>query len=111
MIADLRRLVFGSASSSDNPVIEASSQVQGVGSTSRLTASSSGGSSLSRPDPGQRTRSIRLVRLLLPVQAPGPFSRVVKVKWKKASGRRNPLGSKGEDFVPWVPADMEGPKD
>ena len=36
---------------------------------------------------------------------------MVKVKRKRASGRRNALGSKGEDFVPWVPADMEGPQD
>ena len=52
MIADLRRLVSGSASSSGNSVIEASSRVQGAGSTSRLSASSSGGSSSSRPAPG-----------------------------------------------------------
>ena len=36
---------------------------------------------------------------------------MVKVKWKRASGRRNAPGSKGEDFVPWVPADTEGPQD
>ena len=40
-----------------------------------------------------------------------PAPRVVKVKRKKASGRRNAPGSKGEDFVPWVPADTEGPQD
>ena len=28
-----------------------------------------------------------------------------------ASRRRNAPGSKGEDFVPWVPADTEGPQD
>ena len=36
---------------------------------------------------------------------------MVKVKWKRAFGHRNTLGSKGEDFLPWVPADTEGPQD
>ena len=66
VIADLRRLVSGNASSSRNPVIEASSRVQGAESISRSSAFSSGGSSLSPPVPGQRTRSSRPERLLLP---------------------------------------------
>ena len=33
------------------------------------------------------------------------------VKPKRTSRRRNEPGSKEEDFVPWVPADTEGPKD
>ena len=45
------------------------------------------------------------------MQVAGPAPRVVKVKQKRASGRRNTLGSKGEDFVPWVPANREGPQD
>ena len=45
VIADLRCLVSGSASSSRNPIIEASSRVQGVGSISRSSAFSSEGSS------------------------------------------------------------------
>ena len=36
---------------------------------------------------------------------------MVKIKRKGAPGRQNALGSKGEDFVPWVPADTEGPQD
>ena len=36
---------------------------------------------------------------------------MVKVKRERASGRRNVPGSKGEDFVPWVPAETEGPQD
>ena len=52
VIADLRCLVSCSDSSSRNLVIEASSWVQGAGSTSRLSASSSGGSSLSPSAPG-----------------------------------------------------------
>ena len=35
----------------------------------------------------------------------------MKVKRKRASGRRNAPRSKGEDFVPWVPTDTEGPQD
>ena len=66
MIADLRRLVSGSASSSKNPTIEASSPVQGAGSTPRSSGSSSGGSSSSPPVPGHRTRSDRPKRLLPP---------------------------------------------
>ena len=109
MIADLRRLVSGSASSSRNLVNEASSRVQGIGSTSRSFASSRGGFSSPPPTPGQRTRSTRPERLLLLVQVAGPAPRVVKVKRKRASGSQNVPGSKGEDFVPWVPVEMEGP--
>ena len=103
VVADLRRLVSGSASSSKNPVIEASSRVQGSRGTSRSSASSSGDSSSSPPAGPER--------LLLPAQVVGPTPRVVKVKWKRASKRQNALGSKGEDFVPWVPTDTEGPQD
>ena len=110
MVADLRQLISGSASSSRNPVIE-SSWVNGTGSTSRPSASSSGGSSSSLPALGQRTRSSHPERLLLPSQVTGPAPRVVKVKRKRTSGLRKTPGSKGEDFVPWVPADTEGPQD
>ena len=72
MIADLRRLVSGSASSSKNPVIEALSLVQGAGSISRSSAFSSGGSSSSPLAPSQRTRNSRLECLLLPMQVAGP---------------------------------------
>ena len=36
---------------------------------------------------------------------------MVKVKRKRALGRRNAPGSRGENFVPWVPADTDGPQD
>ena len=72
VIADLRLLVSGSASSSRNPVIEASSRVQGAGSTSRSSASSSGGFSSSPSALGRRTRSTRPERLLLPTQVVEP---------------------------------------
>ena len=51
VIADLQRLFSGSASSSRNLVIKASSRVQEAGSTSRSSASLSGGSSSSPPTP------------------------------------------------------------
>ena len=101
MVANLRRLVSSNACSSRNPVIEASSRVQGARGTSRSSASSSGDSSSSPP--------ARPEHLLLPAQVAGPAPRVVKIKRKRASKRRNALGSRGEDFVPWVPADTEGP--
>ena len=41
----------------------------------------------------------------------GPAPRVVKVKRKRAFGRCNALGSKGVDFVPWVPTETEGSQD
>ena len=41
----------------------------------------------------------------------GPVPRVVKVKRKRSSKRQNAPGSKGEDFIPWVPADTEGSHD
>ena len=60
MIADLRRLVSGSASSFRNCVIEASSRVQGAGSISRSSTFSSRGSSSSPLALGKRTRSSSL---------------------------------------------------
>ena len=91
MIADLRRLVSRSASSSRNPEIEASSQVQGARGTSRSSASSSGDSSSSPP--------ARPKCLLLPAQVARPAPRVVKIKRKRESKRRNAPRSRGEDFV------------
>ena len=111
VVVDLWCLVSGGANSSRNPIIEASSHVHGARSTSRSSSSSSGGSSSSLPALGERTRSKHPERLLLPAQVAGPAPRVVKVKRKRAFGRRNASGSKGEDFVPWIPADTEGPQD
>ena len=103
MIADLRRLVSGSANSSRNPVIEASSRVQGARGTSMSSIFSSEDSTSSPPAHPER--------LLLPAQVTGLAPRVVKIKRKRASKRQNAPGSRGEDFVPWVPADTEGPQD
>ena len=109
VIADFQRLVSGSASSSRDLVIEVSSWVQGAGSASWSSASSRGGSSSSPPAPGRGARSSRPEHPLPPAQVAGPAPGVVKVKRKRASGCRNASGSKVEDFVPWVPADTEGP--
>ena len=103
VVVDLLHLVSSSTSSSRNPVIEASSRVQGARGTSKSSASSSGDSSSSPP--------ARPERLLLLAQVAGPAPRVVKVKRKRASKRRNAPGSRWEDFVPWVPTDTEGPQD
>ena len=103
MVAYVRRLATGNASSSRNPVIEASSRVRGVRGTSRSSASSSRDSSSFPP--------VRPDHLLLPAEVARPAPQVVKVKQKKASGCQNAPGSRGEDFVPWVPANTEGPQD
>ena len=36
---------------------------------------------------------------------------MVKVKRKRALGRRNAPGSRGENFIPWIPDDAKGPQD
>ena len=87
VIADLRCLVFGSASFSRNHVIEALSRVQGARGTLRSSASSSGDSSSSP--------SSRPERLLLPAQVIGAAPRVVKIKRKRASKRQNAQGPGG----------------
>ena len=106
VVANLRRLVSRGASSSRDSTVEASSQVQGA---SRASTSSSGSSSSSPATPSRETKRGRPERPPLPVQVPGPASRVVKIRRKGAPGRRNVPGSKGEDFVPWVPAENEEP--
>ena len=40
-----------------------------------------------------------------------PAPRVVKIKRKKALKRRNALGYKSEDFVPWIPNRLDDPQD
>ena len=72
VVADLRHLVSRGASSSRDPVVEASNRVQGVGSVSGTSTSSSGSSSLSPLAPGWGTRSGHPERLPLPVQVAGP---------------------------------------
>ena len=71
MLADVRRLVSGDASSSRDPVIEASSRVQGARSASRSSSSSSGGSSSSPSAPSQRAKKGRPERFLPLAQVAG----------------------------------------
>ena len=111
VIADLRRLVFGGANSSKDSVVEESSRVQGVGSASRSSASSRGGSSSFPPAPCRRARSDHPECFLPLASVAGAAPRVVKVKRKRVLGRRNAPGSKSENFVPWVSADPDGPQD
>ena len=109
VLADLWHLVSSNACSSRDPVVEASSRVQGAKSASRSSTSSSRGSSSSHPAPCRRTRSIHPERLPSPEQVAGFASRVVNIKGKGASGRRNAPRSKREDFIHWVHADTKGP--
>ena len=111
VVADLRRLVSRGSSPSRDPTVKASSRVQGVGSASGAFTSSSGSSGSSLPVSGRGTRSGHPERLRLPVQVAGPAPRVIRIRRKGAPGRRNAPGSKGEDFVPWVPTDNEEPQD
>ena len=100
VIADLRRLISSGARPSSDPVIEASSRVQGVRSASSSSTSPSEDSSSANPVPSRRTKSSRPERLPLTERVAGSAPRVVKIKQKGATGRRNAPGSKGEDFVP-----------
>ena len=111
VVADLWRLVSRGTSSSRDPAVEASSRVQCVGSLPRAFTSSNRSSGSSLPVLDRGTRSGHPERLRLPVQVAGPAPRVVRIKRKGALERHNAPGSKGEDFVPWVPTDSEEPQD
>ena len=110
VLADVRRLVSGSASSSRDLVVEASSRVQGARSASRSSASSSRVSD-SSPTLGRGARGHRLERSLPLAQVARAAPRVVKVKRKRSLKSRNAPGSRCENFVPWVPDDTDGPQD
>ena len=105
VIADLRRLILSGVRPSGDPVVEASSRVQGVGSTSGSFTSPSEDSSSAHLVPIRRTRSSHLERFPLPERVAGSTPRVVKIRRKVAAGRRNAPGSMGEDFIPWVIAE------
>ena len=109
MLADVRRLASGGASSSRDLVIGASSRVQGALSASRSSASSRGGSSSSPSAPSRRTKKGRLERFLPLAQVVGAIPRVVKVKRKRVLARRNTPGSRSDNFIPWIPDDSDGP--
>ena len=107
VIADLRRLISSSARPFGNPVVEASSRVQGAGRASGSSTSPGEDSSSAHPIPSRRTRSSSLELLPLPERVARSAPRVIKIKRKGAAGRRNAPGSKREDFIPWVSADHE----
>ena len=111
MIADVRHLVSNSAISSRDPVVEASSRVQGARSASRSPASSSEGFSSSSSASCRRARRDCLERFLPLAQVAGAAPRVVKVKRKRVLGRRNAPESRCENFISWVPDDIDGPQD
>ena len=110
IVADLRRLASGGASFSRGPAVEASSEVRGVGGTSG-SSSSSESSSLGHPSPDRGTRSESPDKLRLPVQVARPAPRVVRISRKGGAGRRDVSGSRGEDFIPWVPSHSEDSRD
>ena len=95
VIADPWRLISSSARPSSGPIVEASSRVQGAGSTSGSLTSPSDDSSSAYPVPSRRTRSSRPERLPLLERVAGSTPRVIKIKRKGAVGRRNAPGSKG----------------
>ena len=107
VIADLRCLILSSARPSSDPVVKASSRVQGDGSASGLSTSPSEDSSSAHPVPNWRTKSNRPKRLPLPDLVAGSAPQVVQIRRKGIVGRRNAPGSKGEDFVPWVSAEHD----
>ena len=111
MITDVWRLVSGGTNSSRNPVVTESSWVQGDRSASRSYASLDGGPGSSSSAPGKKARG-DFPELSLPLaQITGAAPRVVKVKRKRALKRRNSLGSRCENFIPWVPVDTDDTQD
>ena len=102
VLTDVRRLASSSVSSSRDLVVEASSQVQGARSSLRSPTS------LSRVSDSSSTTDREAIgqgfeRVLPLTQVAKAAPRVVKVKRKRALKRRNALGSRSEDFVPWIP--------
>ena len=89
VIADLRRLVSSSARPSGGPVVEASSLVQGAWRASGSLTSPGEDSSSAQPVPSRRTRSSRPERLPFPEKVAKSFPRVITIKRKGATGRRN----------------------
>ena len=107
VLTDVRRLASGSASSSWDLVIEASSQVQGAWSTLRSSASSSRGPN--SPAAGREASGHGPEHILPLAQVTRASPRVVKIKRKKVVKRRNAPGSRCENFVPWVPNHPDDP--
>ena len=111
MLADVRHLASGGTSSSKDPVNETSSRIQGARRASRSSASSIGGSSSSPSTPSRRTKKGHPECFLPLAQVARAAPRVVKVKRKRAIGRWSMPESRGENFIPWIPDDVDGPQD
>ena len=110
VLANVRRLAYGSVNPSRGLVIEASSRVHGAQNSSRSTASSSRGPDSSPA--ADREASGHCPESVLPLaQVVITAPRVVKIKRKKVLKRRNEPGSRLEDFVPWVPNHPNKPRD
>ena len=71
VIVDLRRMISSSAHPSGDPIVGASSQVQGAGHASGSSTSPSGDSSFAYSAPSWRIRSSRPERLPLPDRVAG----------------------------------------
>ena len=110
VLADVQRLASDSASSSRDPVVEVLSRVQGARSASGSSASSSRGSD-SSSTPGWGARGRRPERILPTAQIVGATPRVVRVKLKRGIKRQNASGSRGENFIPWIPDVAGEPQD
>ena len=85
VIADLRRLISSSARPFGDPVVEASSRVQGAGSASGSSTSPSEDSGSAHPVPSRRTKSSRPEWLPSPERVAGSALRVVKIRRKEAA--------------------------
>ena len=82
VIADIRRLISSSARPSEDPVVEASSRVQGFGHASGSSTSLSRDSSSAHLDPSRRIRSSRPERLPLLIKWPG-----LPPEWYRSDGK------------------------
>ena len=96
VLADVQRLVSGNASSFRDPIVEASSRVQGTRRASRSFESLSRGFGSSSASI-RRARD-RLERVLPLAQVAGATPRVVKVKQKRALKGQNTPGVRPEKF-------------
>ena len=83
--------------------------MQGARSESSWSSSSSRGPD--SPAAGREASGHGLERFLPLAQVTRAAPRVVKIKRKKVLKRRNTLGSRCENFVPWVPNHPDDPQD
>ena len=83
--------------------------MQGARSASRSSASSSRGPD--SPAAGREASGHGHECILPLAQVTRAAPRVVKIKWKKALKNQNALGSRCENFVPWVPNHPDDPQD